>query len=138
MKILYYLIAGMLLLSCGQEEQEKVNEVKPTEPEELVEISNNIYREYYPGKKQVKFEGMQDDDKQRHGKWSFYNEKGIEITVTYYDHGKKHGHSIVKYPNGVVYYYGEYQNDKMVGVWKTFDENGKLITEKDYGYPTKN
>lgn len=128
--IAFILLIG--LISCKEETQDKI-ETTPIVEEELVETHNGVYREYYPGKKQLKFEGMQDENNQRHGKWSFYNEKGIEITVTYYDHGKKHGHSIVKHPNGVIYYYGEYDNDKMVGIWKTYDEKGKLIQEKDYG-----
>jgi len=121
------------LISCEEETQKKIDTTPKVEEEQLVEVKDGMYREYYPGKKQLKFEGMQDENKQRHGKWSFFNEKGVEITVSYYEHGKKHGHSIVKYPNGAVYYYGEYDNDKMVGIWKTYDEKGKLIEEKDYG-----
>ena len=50
-----------------------------------------------------------------------------------YDHGKKEGFSLVKYPNGRIHYRGEYQNDKMIGLWSTYDEKGNLITEKEYG-----
>lgn len=46
---------------------------------------------------------------------------------------EKEGFSLVKYPNGRIHYRGEYQNDKMIGLWSTYDEKGNLITEKDYG-----
>ena len=126
------LIMVVATVSCSSEEK------KPAviqEEESLVEISNGKYTEYYPGKKKIKFQGTQDDEKRRHGKWVFFDENGTEISTTFYDHGKKHGHSIVKYPTGVLYYYGEYHYDKMIGVWKTYDEKGKLVSEKDYGQP---
>ena len=130
--ILFLLISLTLLISCSDDET-KPEVSKDPEIEELVEIKDGKFTDYYPGKKQIKFQGMQDDEGQRHGKWSFYDEKGTEISTTFYDHGKKHGHCIVKYPSGAIHYYGEYHYDKMIGIWKTYDESGKLQTEKDYG-----
>lgn len=130
--ILFLALSLCFLLSCSDEEAQADVNQEP-EVEELVEIKDGKFTEYYPGKKQVKFEGMQDEQSLRHGKWSFFDEKGTEISTTFYDHGKKHGHSVVKYPSGVIHYYGEYHYDKMIGIWKTYDENGKLLTEKDYG-----
>ena len=49
-----------------------------------------------------------------------------------YQHGEKHGHSIVKYPNGNLHYSGEYKNGKKIGLWKTYSIQGELITEIDY------
>jgi antitoxin component YwqK of YwqJK toxin-antitoxin module len=49
-----------------------------------------------------------------------------------YDHCKRHGHTIVRYPNGAIHYYGEYDQDAKTGVWKTYDENGELVSEVDY------
>lgn len=133
MKRIAFLILSLTLFTSCSEEEVKTETNEVTEVEELIEIKDGKYTEYYPGKKQVKFEGMQDDDNLRHEKWSFFDENGTEISTTFYDHGKKHGHSIVKYPSGVVHYYGEYHYDKMIGVWKTYDESGKLLSEKDYG-----
>jgi antitoxin component YwqK of YwqJK toxin-antitoxin module len=132
MKKLLYLFICISLISCGEKEEKQKQE--PTvEAEELVVIENGKYTEYYPGRKQVKFEGNQDDDKQRHGKWVFYGEDGTEISTAFYDHGIKHGHSVVRYPNGTIHYYGEYNYDEKIGVWKTYDDKGKLIEEKDFG-----
>ena len=98
---------------------------------------NGIYTEWYPGKKQIKYRGAQDDSNRRDGKWMFYSETGLELSFTMYKNGLKEGFTVVKYPNGVLRYRGEYMNDQMVGIWTTYDEKGEVATEKDYGYPTK-
>jgi antitoxin component YwqK of YwqJK toxin-antitoxin module len=133
MKYLLFIFIGLLVCtSCSTEETETI--VKQEE-EQLVEIKDNIYTEWYPGKKQIKYRGGQDDKNQRHGKWSFYSETGLELSVTMYQYGKKEGFTVVKYPNGALHYRGEYLNDEMVGVWTTYDEKGVVANEKDYGYP---
>lgn len=134
MKYLLFIFIGLLICSsCGTEEKETTVQ---QEEEQLVEIKNNIYTEWYPGKKQIKYRGGQDEKNQRHGKWSFYSETGLELSVTMYHLGKKEGFTVVKYPNGAIRYRGEYLNDEMVGVWTTFDEKGNIANETNYGYPT--
>lgn len=138
MKYWIILFAGVLLTSCGSEDnttEKKKDEATnvPTQEDDLVEIIDGHYKEYYPGKTQVKFEGDQDENKQRHGKWVYLSEKGKELSMTMYDHGKRHGHSIVRYPNGSMHYYGEYNYDTKIGVWKTYDEKGGLVSEINYG-----
>lgn len=132
MKNLFFiLLLGGFLFSCGDEETEVK---KPVTEEVLIETKDGIYYEYYPGKKQVKITGPVDENNERNGKWSLFNEKGKEMSWTMYEHGKKHGHSFASYPNGKVHYVGEYWHDTLIGVWKTYDEKGKLV-EKDYGQP---
>ena len=104
-----------------------------SDPEELVDIKGHTFIQYYPGKKQIKFKGLQDDQKRRDGQWSYFSPEGKELSTTMYDHGKKHGHMIVKHPNGAIYYYGEMSNDKKIGIWKNYDEEGVLIGETDFG-----
>jgi len=41
-------------------------------------------------------------------------------------HGHKQGHWIGKFPTGTVRYEGTFANDKPVGEWKRFHENGKI------------
>jgi antitoxin component YwqK of YwqJK toxin-antitoxin module len=119
-----------LLVSCNgkQEDQSAVTEKK----EDLVEIKNGIYTEWYPGKKNKKFQGAQDDKSRRDGKWVFYSEKGDELSITFYSNGLKNGFTVVKYPNGRMHYRGEYRNDTIVGLWTTYDQNGKITKEKNY------
>ena len=57
-------------------------------------MKNNIYHEYYPGKKQLKFKGGQDKNSLRHGIWEFYDPTGLTLSSTHYEHGKKDGISL--------------------------------------------
>lgn len=134
MKYLLILFVAFAFISCSEEAEKKKTD-EPEVVEDLVEIKDGIYTEWYPGKKQIKYRGEQDDQSRRQGKWVFYAENGNELSITYYEHGMKEGFSIVKYPNGAIHYRGEYKNDQMVGLWTTFNEKGELETEKDYGYP---
>ena len=125
---------SLLIFSCDSKND---NSKKESKEEKLVEVKDCKYTEWYPGKKQIKFEGMVDMNGKREGKWSFYSEKGTELSFTFYEHGIKQGFTVVKYPNGVIRYRGEYKDDKIVGVWTTYDPKGKVISDKDYGYPTE-
>ena len=131
MKKIVFLLATLFLISACENKSEKKKEEIPKEI--LVEVKDGVFTEWYPGKKQIKFQGGQDDLGNRDGKWTFYAENGTELSFTLYDHGKKEGFSLVKYPNGRIHYRGEYQNDEMIGLWSTYDENGNLINEKEYG-----
>ena len=130
-KLIYALMLGLLVLSCGEEIEDKKIEVEDTE---LIVEKDGMWTEYYPGKKQIRIQGPMDDNKQRHGRWVHFSEQGRQLNFTMYEHGKKHGHSFNAYPNGSPYYYGEYWNDSLVGIWKTYDTKGNF-KEKDYGYP---
>lgn len=125
-------ITSIVFYSC-ESKTDVTQEVE--KKEQLVEVKNGKYTEWYPGRKQIKFEGMVDRKGKRDGKWSFYSEQGTELSFTFYEHGIKQGFTVVKYPNGVMHYRGEYKNDEIVGVWTTYDPKGKVISEKDYGYP---
>ena len=146
----YFLFIGLCmgLLSCKTEETttpttepvEANTEIGETtlpitDKKDLVVIEGNLFTEYYPGKKDIKFQGTQDEEGKRHGKWLFFSEDGEELSMTMYSHGKKHGHSIVKYPNGTIRYTGEYADDQPVGIWKTYSTSGEMTNQKDYGYP---
>ena len=131
MKKIVFVLATLFLISACENNPEKIDEKIPKE--KLVEVKDGVFTEWYPGKKQIKFQGGQDDLGNRDGKWTFYAENGTELSFTLYDHGKKEGFSLVKYPNGRIHYRGEYQNDEMIGLWSTYDEKGNLINEKDYG-----
>ena len=120
----------MVLFACSSEDTEK----KEKAVENLIVIQDGMYTEYYPGKKRIKIQGEQNEKGERNGRWTFFNEKGKEMSYTFFKDGKKHGFSYNSYPNGTPFYYGEYWNDQLVGVWKTYDQDGQLI-EKDYGYP---
>ena len=150
MKYLQLLVLILIVAACSENTSDKptknttektvddksITEKQATEiekPEELTEVKGHTFTEYYPGKKKIKFQGIQDDEKRRHGKWSYYNLDGLELSTTMYEHGKKHGHMIVKHENGAIYYHGEMSEDKKVGIWKNYDSDGVLIGERDFG-----
>ena len=130
-KVVYVFVTLFLIFGCLNTNEKKID--KKIKIEKLVEVKDGVFTEWYPGKKQIKFQGGQDELGNRDGKWTFYAENGTELSFTLYDHGKKEGFSLVKYPNGRIHYRGEYQNDEMIGLWSTYDEKGNLITEKEYG-----
>lgn len=134
MKLALYTFLLLFIAVACIDKNEKETTLKP-KTEKLTEIKNGRFTEWYPGKKQIKFQGMLTKKGDRNGKWTFYSETGNELSMTLYENGKREGFTIVKYPNGAIHYTGEYKNDKTVGVWKTYNEKGKLVTEKDFGYP---
>ena len=131
MRIIIPLFIALVLASCTTKKATK----KQVKSENLIEVKHGVYSEWYPGKKQLKFHGSIDKKGNRDGKWVFYSENGNEQSITVYNHGMREGFSLVKYPNGAMHYRGEYRNDQMVGVWTTYDEKGKVMSEKDYGFP---
>ena len=54
------------------------------------------------------------------------------MSITFFDKGLREGHTIVKHPNGTINYVGEYLHNEQIGIWKFYDEIGKLIKEEDY------
>jgi antitoxin component YwqK of YwqJK toxin-antitoxin module len=130
-RLLFILTVGIFLFSaCGDPEPEE-----QTNEEVLFEVKNGVYTEYYPGRKAIKYQGPQDENEMRNGRWFFYSETGVELSMTEYKHGKKDGDSFVRYPNGMMRYYGHYTNDEQTGVWITYDEKGNVSQEKDFGTP---
>ena len=104
------ILLALLVYSCGESDAKFL---KPKKVENLVEIKNGVYTEWYPGKKNIKFQGPQDNNHLRNGKWVFFSEGGEELSITFYENGKREGFTIVKYPNGRLHYRGEYQDDKI-------------------------
>ena len=128
--LVFILLFG--LFACNSENYKSTDSIE-TEVEELIVNDGNSFKEYYPGKKQLKMDGNFDDDKKRHGIWRFYSEDGVTISITDYQHGIRSGVSMVYFANGKLNYKGEYLEDKPVGIWKMYDEKtGALKSEKNY------
>ncbi|MEN9742908.1 MAG: hypothetical protein RLZZ65_713 [Bacteroidota bacterium] len=123
LRILSVFLLLLSFLACNTPDKTKSS--LPAQKENLVDLKDGFYKEWYPGRKQIKYEGQLNKAGKREGKWNFYSEKGNLQSFTMFVDGKKEGHSLVKYPNGKVHYYGEYRNDQMVGEWVNYDQNGK-------------
>ena len=126
MKHIHFIfILTLLLLGVSCQNKSKDQQTKQVVKEKLVEIKDGHYKEWYPGKKQMKYQGELNQKGDREGKWNFYSEKGTLLSFTFYAAGKKNGYSVVKYPNGKIHYYGAYKDDQMVGEWITYDQQGQ-------------
>lgn len=143
MKLIWILLCTVLVWGCSDSEEikkekkditteEPVSDV-PIKKEDLITISGTTYTEYYDAaKSKIKFQGQQDEQKRRHGKWVHYLENGTEVSITFYTNGVRNGFSSVRRPNGVMYYHGEYKDDKPSGIWKYYDEKGVFTHEQNY------
>lgn len=128
-----FLILSLLLISCSTQP-----EAVPTANQEerpLTSERDGVFTEWYPGHQQIKRKGRLDGEGQREGVWKQFSEEGVVLSITVYTRGKKDGHIIVRYPNNIVHYDGEYLMDERVGLWRFYDEEGNLVTQEDYGYP---
>ncbi|MDA9882077.1 hypothetical protein N9C33_04700 [Crocinitomicaceae bacterium] len=148
MKCLTFIVLSLIIASCADQVKKKVapatkpvvsktHEKSPkplqkVKEEILVKIQGNTYTEYYPGNKNIKFQGPQDAEKRRHGEWKYFSENGDVMSITEYSHGIRNGLMVVKHLNGQISYTGEFKNGDKIGIWRSYSENGELIEEKDW------
>ena len=130
-----FLLLGIILSCTGNEASENTKSLSVIQDEVLVDSLNGQYKEWYTGRKQLKYIGGQDAKGRRHGRWTHYLESGIEKSMTTYTHGLREGFSIVKYDNGMPFYRGEWQRDKKVGIWTTYSPKGEVVSEINYSNP---
>lgn len=77
-------------------------------------------------------EMQRDSEGRLHGQLTHTNNKKIKIYECNYQHGKKCGEEIVRYPNGKTKEIAHYDNDHLNGVRKCFNEYGTLVLEENY------
>ena len=53
--------------------------------------------------------------------------------LKHYKNGLVHGKIIYYWDNGQIRLMGQYENMRRIGTWKTFDPNGSLILEENFG-----
>lgn len=135
-KNIVFIFTVLLIFSCSEKKKETDENLSAeqfeAEEQLIMEDENGRFTEWYPGREQIKMKGTKDENGRKVGIWKFYTEKGVELTITEYKNGKKDGITIVRHPNGAVYYKGEYVMDEPVGVWKFYDEQGQLVERKFY------
>lgn len=68
------------------------------------------------------------------GLWINYDENGNYKEIGHYEQNRVEGPIQKFYPNGNLKAVGFYKDWRIrIGIWRYFDENGKLISEEDYG-----
>ena len=89
MRTLLAFLIIFILVSC---ESGNDKPIKSDKPEQLIEVKNGVYSEWYPGRKQLKFHGALDKKGNRNGKWVFYSDRGPELSITVYENeiGRAH------------------------------------------------
>ena len=130
-----FLLLGIILGCSLNETTENAKSLSVIQEEVLVDSLDGQYKEWYAGRKQLKYIGGQDSRGRRHGRWTHYLESGIEKSMTTYTHGLREGFSIVKYDNGMIFYRGEWQKDEKVGIWTTYSPKGDVVSEINYSKP---
>ncbi len=76
-------------------------------------------------------------DKQREDKWTYYYENGQKWSEGYFKNGVHDSIINTWYENGQKQHEGIYRGGKEAGVWKYYDQQGKLAKEIDYSKPKK-
>lgn len=138
MKFSILTVMVFLFLSCSDDSsQEASNEatsvnVVPTKQQEMETDARGITTQYYPNSKIIKAQGRLDEEGKRHGIWYGYDKNGFKASQSDYNHGLKNGVHIVYRPNGQIFYTGEYRNDKEIGIWNYYNEDGTLNQSKDF------
>ena len=99
-------------------------------PVEMISTTGSFIERYDNGN--LKTEGWQNSSGQRDGIWYAYYENGPKWSELTYTNGIKEGESIVYFPNSKVHYKGHYKNDKKVGTWTFYNEDGTVQNEKKY------
>ena len=67
-----------------------------------------------------------------HGKKENYFENGKISTITYYNEDKLDGKKQKFYESGNLEFEGYYTKNNMSGIWKWYDQDGKIVKEKEY------
>ena len=62
----------------------------------------------------------------------FY-ENGLPRSKGKHKDGKMHGHWEFYRKDGSLMRSGSFDRDRQIGIWKTFDRDGRLVKETDFG-----
>jgi len=73
----------------------------------------------------------------RNGKWVYYYETGKTWSEGYFRNGKNDGKRVTYYPNGRIRYEAHYLDDQRTGIWKFYDQKGKLVKAVNYSAAPK-
>lgn len=140
--ILILTCAITLLISCNDntvvDTEIKVSSKNVVDPkpvnkkeQEFVNKATGSFIERYDNGN-LKTEGWRNTSGQRDGKWYAYYEHGPKWSELSYINGVKEGESIVYFPNAKPHYKGHYKNDKKVGTWTFYKEDGSIEGVKEY------
>lgn len=137
MKEIFFFAIIVVLMGCSGSANDAGNPVDHSSSDSLTDktepVTSNDGKtiEYHPNGN-IKMEGRLNEKGQRDGLWISYYENGTKWSESYYVDGLRDGHNLSFFPNGRIRYVGEYKNDKKVGTWKFYNEDGSFATEETY------
>lgn len=148
-KLVLVLVAGFILVSCGNEE---INGVEIEKNEKVISSYANgtpqivrafdetdgmkiaVYeKEYYEDGNLLK-EGPMVNER-RNGFWKTYYRDGTLWSEGTFDKGMRNDSIKSYYPNGNIKFKGVFENGRQTGLWLFYDEDGKLTENKMYMQP---
>lgn len=139
MKRFLYLLSLLVLASCGPRMEEVVTEKYPDGTPKRIDffsgegttkyIAKSVFY-YESGKKRV--EGHYNAEGKKDGKWLYWYENGNKWSEGYFTNGLDDKKRTTWHENGELHFTGRLDQGKRVGIWKFFDENGKMTKELDY------
>jgi DNA primase len=100
--------------------------------EKLIVNNDGVYKEFYPGKQNIKLTGLIDTDGKRQGTWEYFSEDGTLLSMMEYRDGVKHGIFFQRYTSGSIKRTGNYKADQQSGEWVDYNEQGIRTTIKQY------
>lgn len=129
----------ILINACSVETQEEVVETHANgqaktmvtyqiNGEEKIKVASTRY--YSDGV--IEVSGEFDADEKRIGKWFYNYPSGSIWSECGYKAGLRDGYSAVYYKNGQKRYEGNYKDDKTIGTWKFYSEEGELLRTVEY------
>jgi antitoxin component YwqK of YwqJK toxin-antitoxin module len=143
-KNLVILLVLAVAASCQPKYEQEVTEKFPDgtpkreqfflgEGEDRYMAKDIIY--YENGNKRL--EGEYNEEGQKHGDWTYWYENGNKWSEGSFHEGLNHKERTTWHENGEKHYTGEYDKGERVGVWRFYDETGKLTKEIDYDAEAK-
>jgi len=139
MKKIVYLMALMILAACATKLDEVVAEKFPDGKPKRVNffagdgenryIAKSVFY-YENGQKRV--EGSYNAEGKKDGKWIYWYENGNKWSEGYFSEGLDDKKRTTWHENGKLHFTGKLDKGKRIGIWKFYDENGKMTKELDY------
>jgi len=140
-KTLFLLALLVLAVSCNrvkttQVVEESYADGKPKIRTEYIEDEHGkktLYKETYFFPEEKKYiEGKYDEQQRRDGVWTSWFENGNKNSQGKYVNGTLHGKYRVWHANGKLFYKGQYDMGRQVGVWEFYDSLGVKTRQESY------
>jgi antitoxin component YwqK of YwqJK toxin-antitoxin module len=139
MKKILYLMALVILASCATRLDEVVSESYPDGTPKRIdyyagEDTNRYIAKvvFYYENGQKRVQGSYNSDGKKDGKWVYWYENGNKWSEGYFNEGLDDNKRTTWHENGQLHFTGRLDNGKRIGVWKFYDETGRLTKELDY------